>query len=287
MKNVLLSAFSDEAGSSLDTQMETLKKNRLSYMEIRGVEERNISDLSLDEVKEVKKRLDQNGIKVSAIGSPIGKISVLDDFEDHLELFGHVLDIAGILQSRYIRMFSFFIPEGEDPGKYREVVIERWKAFIEKAKGRNIILLHENEKDIYGDTADRCLDLLDTLKCDYLRLTFDPANFVQCDEEVYPRAYNKLKDHIEYMHIKDAIFESGEVVPAGYGDGRLEELVSELKVKGYKGFMSLEPHLTDFQGFSSLETDEKFILKKGDNIEKFDLAVMSLKKILDKHDYGY
>lgn len=287
MKKITLSAFSDEAGSSLEVQLKALSENNLKHMEIRGVDGKNISELTLDEVRGVKERLDKEGVSISAVGSPIGKINILDDFEKHLELFGHILDVAELLESKYIRMFSFFIPEGEDPYRYRDEVMRRWQAFIQKAKGRNIILLHENEKDIYGDTARRCLDLIETLDCDFLKLTFDPANFVQCEEEVFPYAYNMLKPHIEYLHIKDALYESGQVVPAGYGDGKLRELIVSLKEEGYRGFMTLEPHLSHFEGFSQLEGDSGLTLKKDDNEGKFRLAVESLKNILDENDYRY
>ena len=287
MSKVMLSAFSDEAGSSLALQIKALEENNLKYMEIRGVDGKNISELTLDEVREVANLLKEKGISVSAIGSPIGKINVLDDFTEHLELFGHILDIADILECRYIRMFSFFIPEGENPDIFRDTVIKRWKAFIKKSQGRGVTLLHENEKDIYGDTAKRCLDLIDTLKCDFLKLTFDPANFVQCNEEVYPYAYETLKDHIEYFHIKDAVYTSGEVVPAGYGDGKLKDIVRILRDKNYQGFMTLEPHLSDFDGFSDLEGVDSISLGKEDNEEKFKLAVSSLKNILDGYNYRY
>lgn len=142
MNKVMLSAFSDEAGTSLTLQIKALEENKLKYMEIRGIDGKNISELTLDEVREVGNTLKKKGISVSAIGSPIGKINVLDDFTYHLDLFSHILDIADILECKYIRMFSFFIPEGENPDIFRGTVIKRWEAFIEKAKGRGYIWRH-------------------------------------------------------------------------------------------------------------------------------------------------
>lgn len=268
MSKFILSAFADEIADDLKTQMDVLECNGVKYIEMRGVNGRPLVRHSLDEVREIKKQLNSRGFKISAIGSPIGKIKITDDFNPHLELFKHTIEIAKILETRYIRMFSFFIPQGEDPNAYRDEVIRRWQEFIKAAEGTGLVLLHENEKEIYGDTPQRCLDLLNTMNCSYLRAIFDPANFVQCDVETYPEAYNLLKDNIEYMHIKDAVYSDHHVVPAGEGDGRLKEILTSLYVRGFVGFLSIEPHLND-----SLP---------GGGPELFGVACKALKKLLNE-----
>lgn len=280
MNGFVLSAFADEIDSNLDTQIEVLKMNNISYIEMRGVNGKNLVDYNLKEVKEIKRELDKHGFKLSAIGSPIGKIKITDDFEHQLELFKHTLEIAKIMESKYIRMFSFFIPEGDKAEDYREEVLSRWSQFVKVAKDYNVVLLHENEKDIYGDTPERCLDLLETLNCSYVKATFDPANFVQCGVKPYEHGYRLLKEYVEYMHIKDANFVDGNVVPAGYGDGQLKEILTELKYSGFKGFVSLEPHLGYFDGLNNLEIDDKWkSLPKGGE-QLFTIAADALKKIL-------
>jgi sugar phosphate isomerase/epimerase len=140
-----------------------------------------------------------------------------------------------------------------NPSKYRDEVISRMKTLVKKAEEEGVVLLHENEKDIYGDTAERCLDILETCQSHNLRAALDPANFVQCGVKPYTEAFPLLKKHIEYVHIKDALFEGGKVVSAGEGDGEVRKVLRELKEKGYQGFMSLEPHLENagtFSGFS-------------------------------------
>lgn len=280
MYKFTLSAFADEIDPDLNLQMDVLDQHEIKYIEMRGVNGRNITEYTLEEAREIKKQLDQRGFRLSAIGSPIGKIKITDDFEPHLELFRHTLEIAKILEAKYIRMFSFFMPEGEDPSQYREEVLNRWRAFIEAAEGSGITLLHENEKDIYGDTAERCLDLLSSLDCDYVRLTFDPANFVQCGEETYPKAFNMLKDYIEYMHIKDAKADSKQVVPAGQGDGKFVEILDELRKMNYQGFLSLEPHLGNFVGFASLEPGTVGADLPEGGPKQFAIAVHALKSLL-------
>ena len=245
MERFMLSAFADEIDPMLDVQMDVLEKHGIRYIEMRGVDGANISSLTLDQARAVKARLDARGFRVSALGSPIGKIGIGEDFEPHLALFRHTLALAAILEAPFIRMFSFYLPHGEAPGFYRGEVMRRWTAFIEAAEGCGVVLLHENEKDIYGDTAERCLDLLRTMDCPFLKATFDPANFVQCGVKTFPEAYNLLREHIVYMHIKDALYETGRVVPAGEGEGRVADILRALKDTGWNGFLSLEPHLAD------------------------------------------
>ena len=282
MTKFILSAFADEIDDSLQTQMDVLDEYGIRYIEMRGVNGKNVSELTLDEARDIKKQLDTRGFKISALGSPIGKIPITDEFAPHLQLFKHVLMVAGILETKYIRMFSFFIPSREDPAKYRDEVMLRWKSFIDAAAGSGLILLHENEKEIYGDTPERCLDILKTMNCNYLKAIFDPANFVQCNVETYPHAFELLKDEVIYLHIKDALVSDHSVVPSGYGDGKVREILTALTKRGYYGFLSLEPHLQQFRGFAGLERNAASISKDipTDGPGKFRIAYEALQKVI-------
>ncbi len=280
------SGFADEIAPELEEQMRVFQQLGIRYIEMRGVNGRSLCDYSLQEAKEIKAQLKEHGFALSAIGSPIGKIGINDPFAPHLELFRHALDLAELFETPYIRMFSFFIPKGEDCAKYRDAVLERWGAFIEAAKGRGITLLHENEKEIYGDTAERCLDLLETLNCPYVRATFDPANFVQCGVEPYPAAYALLRPYIEYVHIKDAKFADGSVTAAGEGDGNVEALLRALWQDGYSGFLSLEPHLCDFSGFAQLEPNARAKAQASEGARLFTYATQRLQALLNKIEKG-
>lgn len=282
MSEFVLSAFGDEIAPDLKTQMDVLEQHNIYHIEIRGANGKNITEHSLDEVRQIKKQLDERNFKISSIGSPIGKIMITDDFGPHLDLFKHTLEIAKILETKYIRMFSFFMPKGSDPSVYRDEVIKRWREFIKAAEGTGLILLHENEKDIYGDTAERCLDLLETLKCSHVKAVFDPANFVQCNEKTYPEAYEILKDYIVYMHIKDAVYSDHHVVPSGYGDGKVKEILTALHNTGYEGFVSLEPHLGSFAGFAALEPTSPINNLPEGGPKQFAIAAHALKKIISE-----
>ncbi|MCT4544035.1 MAG: sugar phosphate isomerase/epimerase [Vallitalea sp.] len=281
MSNFVLSAFSDEIDMDLKTQLNVLEEHGIKYMEIRGVNDKNIADLSLEEAKQVKKELDKRGAFVSSIGSPIGKIKITDPFEAHLEKFKHVLEIAKILDSKYIRMFSFFMPEGDNPDEYKEETIRRWKAFLDVAKDYDVILLHENEKDIYGDIPRRCMDLVKELNNSQFKLIFDFANFVQCGIDTQT-AFELLKDEVVYFHIKDALSKGHKVVPAGHGDGKILEILKEVKQAGYNGFLSLEPHLGNFKGFADLENGDVNEELEESGPGKFKIAVEALNDLLNE-----
>ncbi|MCI8837707.1 MAG: sugar phosphate isomerase/epimerase [Hungatella sp.] len=279
-ENIVLSGFADEIHEDLPEQIRVLKKLGMSHMEMRGVNGKGLVEYPIQEVKEIKKQLDAEGIRLSSVGSPIGKIRITDPFGPHMELYKHTVEIAHIMETDYIRMFSFFMPENQDYGPYKNEVMDRLGKMADYAKVSDIILLHENEKEIYGDMASRCLEIMETFYGDHFKAVFDFANFVQCRQDTL-EAYEMLKPYVVYIHIKDALWSDASVVPAGTGDGHVEEILRKLKDAGYKGFLSLEPHLSDFSGFSALEQNASQ-KKKLDGEEAFTLAHDSLIKILNR-----
>jgi len=238
-----LSGFADEISPDLTEQCEVATSLGLKYIEVRSAWDVNILDLSPDQLARMKKTLSAYGIKVSSIGSPIGKIFIDEDFGPHLERMRHAAEVAHELDAPYIRIFSFFIRPGADPAAHREEVIDRMRALVRVAEEADLILLHENEKEIYGDIPARCLDLIRSVGSPYLKLAWDPANFVQVGVRPYADGYAKLRPHLEYVQIKDALAADGTVVPAGQGDGEVAATIRALRHDGFDGFFSLEPHL--------------------------------------------
>jgi sugar phosphate isomerase/epimerase len=248
-----LSAFADEIAPDLDVQLDTLSGESIRHLEFRGVWNKNVLDLTDAEIGKVKAALDGRGVRVSSIGSPIGKIPIADDFARHLARFQRAIQAAHTLEAPFIRIFSFFIPAGEDPARYRDQVLHRIGQLVRAAEGSSVTLVHENEKEIYGDTPARCLDILTQIDSQTLRAAWDPANFVQCGVRPHSEGYAALRPFIAYVHVKDAMLASGQVVPAGQGDGELRETIAALRGSGFDGFFSLEPHLASagrFSGFS-------------------------------------
>jgi sugar phosphate isomerase/epimerase len=239
----VLSAFADEIAVELETQIDVLKREGIRYLELRAVDGIPVLQLTDEKAHEVKSKLDDAGIGVSAIGSPIGKVEIELEFQPHLDKFKRALELALLFETDYIRIFSYFIPKGADPRIYRDEVIRRMKQKVAIAKGAGITLLHENESHIYGDIASRCHDLLTAIQDDSFQAILDPANFVMNDVRPYDEAYLLYSDRIVYMHIKDAVATEKQVVPAGEGDGQFPEIFAALAKRDFKGFLSLEPHL--------------------------------------------
>lgn len=281
MNKINIYSFADEANEKIEGQIEAMQRNALTGIEIRNINGRNVVELENKEAMEVKKQLDAAGLKVISIGSAIGKIDIeKDDFVKHIEKFKYSIEKANIFETDKIRMFSFFIPEDKPSEFFRNEVIERLGTLIDIAKKSGISLCHENEKGIYGDTAERCLELHNAFP--ELNGVFDPANFVQCGQDTKV-AWELLKNYITYMHIKDALFD-GNVVPAGKGAGNVEYVVKRFIERGGRDF-TIEPHLSIFNGIENLERDgdasevgKKYVYASND--EAFDAAVAAFREII-------
>ena len=271
-----LCAFADEASADLRGQIEALKRNNISLLEIRGVDGENIKDISHNKIKEIKKMLDDSGISVWSIGSPVGKNKPNDNFDAQLDTFKRLCEYADILEATRIRMFSFY-------SKNEDEVFLRLEAFCKEAP-RNIVMCHENEKGIFGDDPASCLKIHE--KFPQVKAVFDPANFVQCDVNTL-EAWDMLKKHVDYMHVKDALANK-TVVRAGYGIGNVEKIIDSYAKMGGE-VLTLEPHLMEFKGLSELENGESLanIPVYTDTNTAFDAGVSALKAILDKLELRY
>ncbi len=272
-----LCAFADEADPSITGQIATLHKHGINLIELRGVDGKNVTELSLAEMRELRRRFDGEGISVWSIGSPIGKIEMDGDFSKHCDLFKHTLELADIAGADKMRIFSFFMKPEEAP-QYRNKVIEQLGTLVEIAKGSGITLCHENEKDIYGDIPERCVDIHEALP--ELRAVYDPANFIQCGAETLS-AWDALTPYIEYMHMKDAD-KTLEIVPAGEGLANVPALLERYASIG-GGVITMEPHLFEFTGLAGLEREgatstigNRFSSKQ----EAFDFGVNAMKALL-------
>ena len=237
-----LSAFGDEVADDLATQLDVLADEGIRHLELRGAWGRNVLDLDREQLGRAGTLLRERGFKVSAIASPIGKSPIAAARTFELERLERAIAAAEALGTRRIRVFSFYVPAGE-AATYRDEVIERMRALTERAAQAGVTLLHENEKEIYGDIPERCHDILAAIGSPALRMAFDPANFVQVGVRPMADAWPLLADYPTHVHITDAVFADGSVRPAGEGDGAVGELLAALVARGYQGFLTLEPHL--------------------------------------------
>ena len=240
--NIKISGFIDEYSESLDDQIKLLNELGEHYMCPRVIDYKNIADYTYDEfMSNIKPRLDKAGIKFSSIGSPIGKINYDDEegFIRQKNQLKELIKIAKSMGTKYIRIFSFYYGS-ENPNDIYEIVIKKLREFLSIAKGTGVILMHENEKLIYGDTSDRCLKLYEALKDDGLVLCYDASNYIQCDEDPIEAFYKTVK-YIKYIHVKDCSKWKVEV-PLTFGLARYDLVLKRLNEMNYDGFMTLEPH---------------------------------------------
>ena len=247
MNKLILSAFADEYSDGLKEQCEALNKFGIDYIELRGVNGKNVSVLTENEVKEAKKTLDDYGIKVSSIGSPLGKIDINGDLNGHLETAKRVYETANMLWEKNVRMFSFYSKETPFD---KSRIYDGLEKLVGLSDGTGLTLCHENEALIYGESPEKCLEIAEyfhgKIKC-----VFDMGNFVLDGYEPMA-AYKLLFEHIEYFHIKDALY-LGAIVPAGKGEAKIKEILDDYKENGRKDtFITLEPHLQTFSGLNAL-----------------------------------
>lgn len=253
-----LSGFGDEIDDDPAIQIAVLQALGANHIEVRSAWGTNIVDLSDEQLQALKSLLAEKSMKVSAIASPIGKVDVSLPVEHEVERLRRAANAAKVLDAKYIRIFSFYYGESVPVESIRDDVIQRMRALADVAEEAGVILLHENEKDIFGDIPDRVLDIIETVNSPALKVAWDAANFVQVGVKPFDEAYAKLRPHLEYLQVKDALFANGHVTPAGEGDGDLLRTVEALKADGYEGFASLEPHLAGAHGLGGFSGPTAF-----------------------------
>lgn len=288
MNKIIISGFSDEIDKCFDTQLKTATTLGMDHICLRSADGKGIAEYTLEEFKSaLMPQLSKYDVKVSSLGSPIGKVKIDDEegFEKQLAQLHTLCQIAKEVNCKYIRVFSFYIPEGDDFTKYTSEVIRKLTQFVDIAAKYEIVLIHENEKDIYGDLKERCLEILSTINSPYFKAAFDFANFVQCGEDTKV-CYDLLKDFVAYIHIKDAVSSDNDNVPCGTGEGKIAEILRQaIKEDGYEGFLTLEPHLVIFDSLKDLEIkDTSEIIKEAkakDGADGYRIQYEALTNILN------
>jgi sugar phosphate isomerase/epimerase len=253
-----LSGFADEISTDVDAQCLLLRKLGMRYLELRSAWQTNVLDLDDDQLAEVARLLRRHEIGVSSIGSPIGKIYLDEDFEAHVGRMHRAAHVAHVFEASFVRIFSFFMRPDVDHASCRDDVLRRLAKLAEIAEANELVLVHENEKDIYGDIPSRCQDIVESIGSPALRATWDPANFVQVGVSPFDDGYALLRPHLAYVQIKDADAATGAVVPAGRGDGQVLETIRALRADGFDGYFSLEPHLGVGHRLGGFSGPEKF-----------------------------
>jgi sugar phosphate isomerase/epimerase len=272
---IRLSAFADEISQNPLEQIEVLKRHGIRHIEFRAIHGTNVLDLSDAQHADFRALLHENGFGLSALGSPVGKIKITDPFEQHLERFARAMELAEFYESPRIRIFSYYIPAGDDPAAHRSEVMSRMREIARRAAAEGVTLMLENEKGIYGDTVARVLDILETVNSPALAHAFDPANYLEIGQSV-DDAWTMLRPRVAHFHVKDYSLKLHKNVPAGAGDGQIPRLIADAVAHGYDGFCVLEPHLVIAEQSYGFTGPERF----GD-------AARALKSALDEQKIAY
>lgn len=242
----VLSAFADEIDPDPLRQVEVLKQCGVQHIELRSILNTNVLDLTDAQVGDLKSLLVKHGFRLSAIGSPIGKIKIDDPFEPHLKRFQRAIELCKVFDTRNIRIFSYYLPEGGNWENWRRDVMDRMWEKIKRAEKAGVRLLHENEHRIYGDDPDRVHDLLETVlgqaSSENFAAIYDPANYVFGGYDPW-KGWQLTKQWTVHFHIKDWVHGEPHARPAGDGHGRIPEVIAEAAAMKFDGFATLEPHL--------------------------------------------
>ena len=283
MARFVLSAFADEAGSTLEEQIAALKENKIDYIEPRSIGGKGILDFTDEELVDIKKKLEAAGIKVGSLGSPIGKYPIDEPFLPHFEKTKRAVEICKLLGTENLRMFSFFV-EQDKLSENKSEVISRLTEMVTYGKENGIRFCHENESKIYGQMPAHVRELLTEIPDMYG--IFDAANYRMNDGDI-DDGIDATLIRLAYLHIKDAIFKDQLIVPAGEGEGKIAEALNRVD-KATDGivFLTLEPHLKVFDAYKDIDEHElknKYVFKT--NREAFDFAASALKKLLTENGY--
>jgi sugar phosphate isomerase/epimerase len=254
---IRLSAFADEISADPVEQLDVLDRHGIKHVEFRAIHGTNVLDLAPEQHESFRALLLQRGFGLSALGSPIGKIKIIDPFEPHIDRFKLALDLCDFYGAPRLRIFSYYIPEGVDRDDVRDEVIRRMRTKAEMAEERGVSLFLENEKGIYGDTAPRVFDILRSVDIPCLSSAFDPANFLEVGQPI-DEAWSLLRDKTLHFHVKDYDPATHQNVPAGKGAGKIPELIADAVAHGYTGFCTLEPHLVVAEAMYGFTGPERF-----------------------------
>ncbi len=276
-----ISAFADEIDPDPLKQIDILKSCGVRHIEFRSIHGTNVLALTDLQIQEFNSLLDKNGFKLSAIGSPIGKIKIDDPFEPHLEKFKRAIHLCSVFGTKNIRVFSYYPCDNFDGDwtKWRPEIMNRMTQKCELAQKAGVRLVHENEHRIYGDAPERVTDMMSTLRksfsADVIGAVHDPANFVFCGYDPW-QGWLASKPWLVHFHIKDWIADAKHGSLAGEGQGRIPEVIADAVKMGYTGFATMEPHLLGGGPTGGVTGPELF-----------PKAVAAFKAILDKAGAKY
>jgi sugar phosphate isomerase/epimerase len=285
--SVILSGFADEAANqkTAEQQFSAFSAVGLQYFTLRFIDAgngiKNVMELNKSEIGRIRNLQGEYGINISSIGSPIGKVKLLDvedgtknrfvPFKQYLSKeVAKACELAHAFETKLIRGFSFYHPKGTEAEKHLAQAVDQLGKIAEACHRSDLTFGLEIEANLVGHTGQLLAEIHSQINHPALMLIFDAANVVvqgYSSDEIF-RQYLAMKPGLGWMHIKDyrhpkAAQRIGHVnedalrhfVPADLGDSGHEVILRDfastipalerrLKRRGIPGvFLDLEPHV--------------------------------------------
>lgn len=240
--------FADEAGATLEKQIEATKALGWSCIEMRNIPEGNFAEVGDDTWEAAFARLEAAGIKVSSFGSGIGNWArpITGDFKKDLQDLHRAIPRMKKCGCDIIRIMSWTNPDNEVPeADWRNEALRRLKELTKIAEDGGIILGHENCSGWGGKTPENMTEMTTEIPSPALKIIYDTGNPVAHGGSPWDW-YQACKPHTVYVHIKDGkLAEPGQAhyTYPGEGDGMVQEVIADLFKSGYDGGLSIEPHM--------------------------------------------
>ena len=220
--NVILSGFADEVSNSktLVEQFATFAALGLQYYSVRFVNlgdgVKNVMKLTTDEIHAVREIQNDYGLNVSSIGSPIGKVKLLNEddgtanafvpFQDYLNNdVKKVCEIAHLFETKLIRGFSFYHPKGKDPKDYLAQAVDQLGQIADVCHRSDLTFGLEVEANLIGQNGWILKEIFRQVNHPAMLLIFDAANLITqgyTSAEVFDQ-YEAMKPGLGWLHIKD------------------------------------------------------------------------------------
>lgn len=256
MRSVLwerLGVISDEVSPHLTEALDWIQAQKLKHVEIRMVDGRNFIDLSDEEIERLHQEVLKRDLFVSALASPLFKCPLSpdrpvptgdqfghaeEDVESHFRKLTRAFDIANMLDTKRIRIFSFW-REAEPVVWFDEICVHLRKA-ARMAERAGMTLLLENEGACNGKYAAEVVELIERIQSPAMRMLWDPGNEEYGGRTSFPAGYALVRNHCEHVHLKHLYVAKGRFP--------LLDQLEALQRDQYNGLFSLETHYTPPNG---------------------------------------
>ncbi|KRE57629.1 sugar phosphate isomerase/epimerase family protein [Paenibacillus sp. Soil750] len=253
-----LGVLTDEVSPDFEKALNWAAEQGLQHVEVRVVNGMNVSVLTDDQIVGIRKMVEERGLYVSAIASPLFKCALdpkrlvesgdtfgqkEQNVEEHFKKLDRVIEIAKLLGTTRIRIFSFW--RELEPEQHRDEIVHHLKRAGDIAAREGVILLLENEPSCNGGFAEEVAALVSAIDSPAVRGLWDPGNEAYGAREAFPSGYQYMKNALAHVHLKDAyIRQDGtpRCVPLGSGDAAITAQIKALEADGYEGLYTIETH---------------------------------------------